>query len=137
MKSAALDTSVVMRLLTGTPEDQAHCALHELMKLVDSGTRVIVSDLVVSEAYLALQHHYHVPKVEALSLLEDFLSSGGVRPSGAAGRVLTTPRLATAKPGFIDRLIHANAMGAAEELLTFETASRRLKHVRVLRATKN
>jgi predicted nucleic-acid-binding protein len=136
MKSAALDTSVVMRLLTGSPENQAQRAFDELTSRLASGARVFVSDLVISEAYFALQHHYRVPKAEALRMLEGFLSHSGVMPTGAAAAVLRTSRLATGKPGFVDRLIHAEALGNAEELLTFETAAARLKHTRVLRGSE-
>ena len=122
-----------MRLLTNSPEDQARRALDELTATLASGARVFVSDLVISEAYFALQHHYRMPKAEAIGLLSEFMTDSGITPSGNAATVLSFPRLATAKPGFVDRLIHAEAIGIAEEFLTFETAARRLKHVRVLR----
>ena len=133
MKSAAIDTSVIVRLLTNSPEDQARRALDELTGKLASGASVFVSDLVVSETYFALQHHYQMPKEEALALLSEFLADSGVTPTGAAATVLTVPRLATTKPGFVDRLIHAEAIRFAEEFLTFEKAARRLKHARVLR----
>lgn len=132
MKSAGLDTSVVLRLLTGSPPDQARRALNEVTERLQSGARVSVSDLVISEVYFALQYHYDVPKAEALRLLSVFLSDSGVVCTGAAATVLSTPGLATAKPGFVDRLIHAECRGQAEELLTFETAAARLPGVRVL-----
>ena len=134
MKSAALDTSVVMRLLTGMPEGQARQALTEFTSRLASGAHLFVSDLVISEAYFALQHHYQVPKANALHLLDDFLRDSGVTSIGAAEAVLATPRLATAKPGFLDRLIHAEALDVAEELMTFEKQAHRLRHVHVLRA---
>jgi len=52
-----LDTSVVLRLLTGEPELQARRALAELDALASSGAVPLVSDLVVSEVYFALQYH--------------------------------------------------------------------------------
>jgi predicted nucleic-acid-binding protein len=132
LKSAALDTSVVLRLLTGVPDEQAQRALTELTERLRAGARVFVSDMVLSEAYFALQHHYNVPKGEALRLLAVFLAESGVTPTGSAASVLATPHLATAKPGFVDRLIHADSLRAADELLTFETAARRLPQVCLL-----
>ena len=132
MNNAGLDTSVVLRLLTGTPTGQAHRALAEVTQRLRSGIRVSVSDLVVSEAYFALQHHYGVPKAEALRLLAAFLTQSGITCTGAAAAVLTTPNLATAKPGFVDRLIHADTTRYAGELLKFETATGCLPGVRVL-----
>jgi predicted nucleic acid-binding protein len=45
-----LDTSVVLRLLVGSPPGQAKTALGFVKKSLTVGVRVIVSDLVVSEA---------------------------------------------------------------------------------------
>jgi predicted nucleic-acid-binding protein len=129
-----LDTSVVLRLLTGEPEAQALQALAEFDKAAQTGTEAFVSDLVVSETYFALQHHYAVPKGEALTLLAKFLNESGIRSLGAAATVLADPNLATAKPGFVDRLIHAEYRRATEEILTFEKAAGRLPGVRVLDA---
>lgn len=132
---AGLDTSVVLRLLTGEPERQARRALAELEALAHSGTVPLVSDLVVSEVYFALQYHYSVPKAEALTLLARFLSESGVQPLGASAAVLAVPNLATANPGFVDRLIHAEYTHSAKEVLTFERAAGRLPGVRVLTAS--
>jgi predicted nucleic-acid-binding protein len=130
-----LDTSVVLRLLTGEPELLAGRALAELNALAHNGATTLVSDLVVSEVYFALQYHYDVPKAEALSLLAKFLNESGVKPLGAAATVLALPRLATSNPGFVDRLIHAEYAGSTKEMLTFEKAASRLPGVRVLTAS--
>ena len=127
-----LDTSVVLRLLTGEPELQARRALAELDALARSGAVPLVSDLVVSEVYFALQYHYGVPKAETLALLARFLNESGVKSLGASAAVLAVPNLATANPGFVDRLIHAEYTISAKEVLTFEKAAGRLPGVRVL-----
>ncbi|MBN1675770.1 MAG: PIN domain-containing protein [Kiritimatiellae bacterium] len=132
--SSGLDTSVVLRLITGEPEAQALRALRELERILGQGGAVYVSDLVISEAYFALQHHYGVPKKEALSVISRFLVDSGVDALGAAPEVLATPGLATAKPGFVDRLIHAEYMRSVKEILTFERGGARLRAVRVLQA---
>ena len=96
---------------------------------------MLVSDLVISEAYFALQFHYGVPKAEALALLARFLDESSIKPLGVAATVLAGAHLATAKPGFVDRLIHAEYISSAGEVLTFEKAAGRLPSVRVLTAT--
>ena len=130
-----LDTSVVLRLLTGEPELQARRALAELDALARSGAVPLMSDLVVSEVYFALQYHYGVPKAEALALLARFLSESGVKSLGSSAAVLAVPNLATANPGFVDRLIHAEYTHSTKEVLTFEKAAGRLPGVRVLTAS--
>jgi predicted nucleic-acid-binding protein len=130
-----LDTSFILRLLTGTPESQASLALMEMRALQGRGATMVVSDMVAAEVYFALQHHYGVPKSEALSLIGQFLNEGGVESLGVAKAVLEVPNLATANPGFVDRLIQAEYMKSVKEILSFEKAGARLTGVRVLRGT--
>lgn len=130
--STGLDTSVVLRLLTGEPQDQALVAFAAIEERRNNRKTLFVSDLVLSEVYFALQHHYGVPKSEALSLLSVFLRDSGVKPAGVAATVLATPNLATSQPGFVDRLIHAEYRQTADEILTFEKAGKRLPGVLVL-----
>jgi predicted nucleic acid-binding protein len=61
-QAVGLETSVVLRILTGDHEEQAR-ATHELIRTsIHQGKRIVVSDLVVSEAYFALVAHYGVSK---------------------------------------------------------------------------
>ena len=73
-----LDTSVVLRLLVGVPEAQARAAQRRLEHAIEQGESVIVCDLVIAEAYYALQFHYDVPKAEARRMLMRFVRSGVV-----------------------------------------------------------
>ena len=128
-----LDTSVLVRVLTGEPRDLALVALGYLLEREKAGDRVLVSDWVVAEAYYALQYHYGVSKRDTLAALGDFLASPGVEGTGEVVAVLATPDLDSAKPGFIDRVIHRNYLhSGAEEVATFERAAAKLPHVRVL-----
>ena len=127
-----LDTSVVLRLLLGQPADQAARAEAFLDELSRRGHQAVVSDLVVAEAYFALQHHYDVSKRDALLGLRRLFADGEIGPLGAAAEVLATEELASAKPGFVDRLIHGAYADAADEMVTFEKAAGKLKSVRVL-----
>lgn len=130
--NVGLDTSVFLRLIVGEPHDQFRRAIVFLDELTRRGDIAVVSDLVVSETYFALQYHYNVSKKEALAFLADAFASGDIHSLGAASIVLQTPGLATAKPGFVDRLIHAGYLAAADEVVTFEKASAKMKSTRVL-----
>lgn len=127
-----LDTSVVLRLLTGEPPDQAQRALGEIQRLIRDGATLLVSDLVVAEVYYAFQYHYAVSKSESLRLINLFLAESGVKALGVAAAVAATPNLATVKPGFVDRLIHGEYMLSVKQVLTFEKAGGRLPGVHVL-----
>jgi predicted nucleic acid-binding protein len=127
-----LDTSVVLRLLLGQPVEQAQRALAFLEESARRGDQVVVSDLVVAEAYFALQHHYGVPKKEALVALRQMFAEGEIESQGVAAAVLETAGLASAKPGLVDRLIQGGYVGAGGAMATFEKAAGKLKSVSVL-----
>lgn len=129
-----LDTSFVLRLITGEPEELALQAVRRLAQLRQAGADCFISDLVASETYYALQFHYKLPKEAALSALAA-LGKGrdGIRFSGATGAVLQTPHLSRATPGFVDRLIHADYRRAGHAMLTCEHAAGKLDNVQVVR----
>lgn len=133
-KLLGLDTSVVLRLLVGEPPDQADAALAFVKRNLAAGVKVVVSDLVVSEAYFALHAHYAVPKKRAVDALREMLSSGLVDPADGPAilSVLEAAWRPPAKPGFVDRLIHAQYRRASADLATFERASRRLPGTMIL-----
>lgn len=51
--------------------------------------------------------------------------------------LLAMPALASAKPGFLDQLIHAEATTARLPLVTFEKAAARLPLTQLLKAPDN
>jgi len=120
-----------MRLLTGDPRDQAEVAARFLAESRAAGDRLLVTDLVIAEAYFALHSKYKVPKAEALLRLREFVESGEVE-AGTAAQVLQTPNLASSKPGFVDRLIHASYGEDQARLITFEKSAGKLPRAKVL-----
>jgi predicted nucleic acid-binding protein len=126
-----LDTSVILRLLVGEPVAQASRAVAELDRMRAQGKQGAVSDLVVSETYFALQYHYDVPKQVALDKLREFLESPEIEPLGEALTILQQSNLAKAKPGFVDRMIHAEYLKKASCMVTFEKASAKLPSVAI------
>ena len=57
-----LDTTVVLRLLIGEPRSQTEVARGRIERALIVGEKVVVTDLVVAEAFHALRHHYSVPE---------------------------------------------------------------------------
>ncbi len=132
MESYHLDTSVVMRLLVQEPANQYTRAAGFLEEKLVAGASAFVCDLTLAEAYFALQSFYGVPKAKALELLAGFINTPGIIPSSHARSILALPNLASAKPGFADRLIHGSAVTAGQRLVTFEKAARNLAGTIVL-----
>lgn len=132
MKPTALDTSVVMRLVIREPWHQYKSAVALLEEAKASREPLWVGDLVLAEAYYALQFHYGFSKADALAALHRVSEDLGISVSSSARDVLALPGLATARPGFADRLIHGEGHAQGRELATFESAARHLPETRVL-----
>jgi predicted nucleic-acid-binding protein len=132
MESYHLDTSVVMRLLVQEPADQYIRAAGFLEEKLVAGACAYVGDLTLAEAYFALQSFYGISKANALKLLAGFITTPGIIASSHARSILALPNLASAKPGFVDRLIHGSAVTAGQTLVTFEKAARHLAGTIVL-----
>lgn len=130
--SVSLDTSVLIRLMVGEPQDQHLAAMNFLSEQLRQGVEVHVADLVLAEAYFALQSYYELPKADALHALLLFVRHAGVSVSPSAVSVLSMPNLATANPGFVDRLIHGASHSAGHTLITFEKAAKKLPSTKVL-----
>ena len=130
-KRIGADTSFLLRLLIGEPKAQAEAAVKELDQRFAKGERLAVSDLVVAETYFALQHHYEVPKQEALDTLKEFLEAPEIVALGVTQTVLAESKLGHANPGFVDRLIHADYLASTAGMLSFEKAARKLPKTQV------
>lgn len=132
--STSLDTSVVIRLLVGEPANQYRRATEFLQKQLAARHPVHVGDLVLAEAYFALQGFYQLSKPDALQALALFARHSGVTITPVALELLAIPGLATAKPGFVDRLIHGVSRSDGHTLVTFEKAATKLPATIVLTA---
>ena len=121
-----LDTSVVLRLLIGEPRVQMEVARRRIERALIAGEKVVVTDLVVAEAFHALRRHYGVPETVALGRLREFLGSGiiHVDPAGAGEALGPGTR---GQAGVVDRLIVAchHALGATTA--TFDRRQARLE----------
>jgi predicted nucleic-acid-binding protein len=131
-ETISLDTSVVLRLLMATPPDQFQKATRFLEEQLEAGLSVHVGDLVFSEAYFALQSFYQLSKEDAIRAMMAFVEHGGVTVSPNVTHIIALPNLASAKPGFVDRLIHGESHGQGHKLVTFEKAAKKLPGTLVL-----
>ena len=127
--SEALDTSVVLRLLTGAPSGQAELARRHLEQ---AGTPVWVDALVIGESYFALRHHYAVPHAAAVDALLALLASGRVSSSDASREALADVAR-TSEPGVMDRLILGAAREGDRVLRTFDRRLATLDGANLLR----
>ena len=127
-----LDTSVVLRLLTGQPRDLAAKALERYQDGIAAGDDFSVSDLVAAESYYAIQHHYGKTKEEALDALRSFSSGEGISFSQNFAAAINTPNIHKASPGFVDRMLASGYGERGRITLSCEKSFRRLPDTEVI-----
>ena len=127
-----LDTSVVLRLLTGLPQDLAAKALERYQDGIAAGDDFSVSDLVAAESYYAIQHHYGKSKEEALDALRSFSSGDGISFSQSFEAAINTPNIHKASPGFVDRMLVSGYGESGQITLSCEKSFRRLRGTEVI-----
>lgn len=126
-----IDTSILIRLVTGDPEEGFQHCVRGLTALVeDMGTEVFASNQVIGEAYIALQHHYGVTKTEARSGLASVLRSGLVSPLN--GLSVFAALSADGGCGLLDRLIADDYRRADLTTLTLDRKMAVLKDARLM-----
>ena len=127
-----MDTSYLLRLLTGQPEELAEKALLRYQEAVRQGDSFFVSDTVVAEAYYALQHHYGKSKDEAIEALKGISEDDSIAFSEGFHSVISIPNLATANPGFLDRVLAADYRSRGQITISCEKSFRRLPDAEVV-----
>ncbi len=126
-----IDTSVLVRLVTGHPEPSFAYSLTALRTLLEEeGAEIFASNQVIGEAYIAIQHHYGISKVETRAGLLDVLQSGLVAPLNG-GSVIAALE-ASGGAGLLDRLIANEYLRADLSVLTLDKRMAALLGVRNL-----
>lgn len=114
-----IDTSVLVRLLTGDPAKDFEYCVGRLRALIEEeGSEIFASNQVVGEAYIAVQHHYGVSKAEARVSLLNVLRSGLVSPLN--GHTVVEALEASRGAGLLDRLIADDYARGGMEVLTLD-----------------
>jgi predicted nucleic acid-binding protein len=106
--------------------------LQRLLAIIEEETtaEIIVSNQVIGEAYVALQHHYGVTKSEARAAMLSMFDSGLLSPANGTS---TLAELRT-KTGcrLLDRLIHEDYQARGALTLTLDQRMARLPGARKL-----
>ena len=122
-----LDTSALLRIATQQPADLAASVTDRIQSILDGGATVCVSDLVVFEAYYALQHSYHATKAEAITAILAISRQPGFKFSETAISALSRPNADRMSPGLIDRMIAGEYAACGLRVLSCEKDFRRLE----------
>jgi predicted nucleic-acid-binding protein len=119
MPAYGIDTSILVRLLTGQPAADYHATVTRLTALRSTQpAHITVANIVVAETYAVLQHHYGVDRKTAREGLLSVLTSGLVEP--AQGDAVLEALRSTKEPGLTDRLIALDYALANATTLTLD-----------------
>ena len=114
-----IDTSVLVRLLTGEPEASFEFCVTKLSALVENeAAEIFVSNQVIGEAYIAVQHHYGVSKNNARAGMLEVLRSGLVAPLNGEAVLAALEEVGGA--GLLDRLIADEYSRRGLQVLTLD-----------------
>ncbi len=114
-----IDTSALVRLVTGEPEPDFQRCVETLRSLVeDEESEVVASNQVIGEAYVAIQHHYGISDLDVRAALVDVLTSGLVAPMNGQSVILALQ--SSGGPGLFDRLIADDYSRAGMDTLTLD-----------------
>ena len=99
-----IDTTILVRPLTGDPEDDfSHCVRKLTALVEEQEAEIFASNQVIGEAYVAVQYHYGVTKGDVRTGLVEMLQSGLVAP--LYGSSVFAALAAKGGCGLLDRLI--------------------------------
>jgi predicted nucleic acid-binding protein len=128
-----IDTSVFVRLLTGHPAADFAATVDALKRMHDRqpATEIVVSNQVVGEAYIALQHHYGVSKLDARAAILELFATGSFQPMNGAPVIQALEQRTGA--GLIDRLIAQDYSQVGVRVLTNDKRMAQLPGVALLR----
>jgi predicted nucleic-acid-binding protein len=114
-----IDTSILVRLVTGGPEKLFQQCVKSLRGLVEKqDAEIFASNQVIGEAYVVLQHHYGVSKSDSREGLATVLQSGLVSPMN--GRGVFEALRKESGCGLLDRLIDDDYARVGLQTLTFD-----------------
>ena len=117
---ALLDSSVVVRYLTNNPPDLANAAA----RIIDSDSRLVLSELVLAETGYVLQSVYGVPRAQLVDALVGLVRRKNIEllnlPKELALIALSLCR-GSNRVSFVDALLWAEARHAgANAIYTFD-----------------
>ncbi len=125
-----IDTSILVRLLTGDPQDGFEYCVGRMAAVVEEDGEVFASNQVIGEAYVAARHHYGVSGPDARASLADVLRSGLVAP--LSGPSVIAALEASGGPGLLNRLIADGYVREGLEVLTLDRKTAGLRAARHL-----
>lgn len=129
IRSALVDTNVLVRFFTGDPPKMAERA-KTLVAQADAGKiELLVPSLIVAETIYALESFYEMPKTDVCDKLQAFLRSRGISPLEPAIILDALERHRTFSVHFADAYLAALAAFGKLPVWSFDADFAKFKDV--------
>ncbi len=121
MRAAWSDTNVVLRYLTGEPRDLAARARAAMAEVEAGRLRLRVAiEIVIELVYVLTGKTYRYTRREVADRLTALLTSDGIEAEEPDLCVEALARMAELNVPFVDALLAARALSAAEPVITLD-----------------
>ena len=129
IRTCGIDSSVFLRLLTGHPEEDFSRTVDALQRLNKQNGVIdlVVSNHVIGESYVVLQHFYSISKSGARKGIKELFKTGSVRPLN--GQPVLDILSSTGGAGLVDRLIAQEYQAHGNVVLTNDKQMAKLEGV--------
>ena len=115
-----VDANVIVRFLTGEPDEMAKCA-KALMKRADRGeVDLIISVLIVAETYWVLHSYYEFSRSQIRDVLSQFVQARGITTQSRELVEEALDRSAENNVDFVDAILSLRAEQNGETVATFD-----------------
>lgn len=122
MTRAWLDANVVLRFLTGDPEEMAREAKGLMARAERGELTLFLTDLVVAETVWVLRSFYDHPMERIRDTLSAFVSAPGIEVENLDVLLESLDLAADKNVDFVDAYLASRAHRAQELVCTFDTS---------------
>lgn len=117
-----LDANVVLRFLTGDPEEMAREARGLMARAEQGELTLFLTDLVVAECIWVLRSFYEHPAERIRDTLSAFISAPGIEVENLDVLLESLDLAADKNVDFVDAYLASRAHRAEEPVCTFDTS---------------
>ena len=131
-KTCILDTNVVLRFITGLPEEHFDAA-RELFARCDRGEiRLVLTSIIVAETVYVLEGFYEVGRGDIVKSLNAIIGSARIRVAERSVLLKALDRYGRSNLAFADCYIAATAIEDGLSIVTFDKGLKKIKEIDVV-----
>lgn len=121
MRRAYIDANVILRFLTGEPQDMAAKASALFDAVEQSEVTLVIDEIVVAETVWVLQSFYGYPNREIAQVIQELLSHSGLETEDKPGLLAALSLFSDKNIDFADALVAVHMdKRSVQEIFSFD-----------------